>query len=85
MSALQGREKDIPRDVHYLAEFCEPKRGKVLQHIGEKWSKLYRFSDPLMRPFVIIKAFGDKEFGPEVFSRFVKLPPKEIQDDFPPF
>jgi AAA domain len=85
MSALQGREKDIPRDMHYLVEFCEEKRGKVLQHIGGKWSKLYRFSDPLMKPFLIIKAFGDKEFGPEVLSIFVKIPPKELQEELPLF
>jgi Cdc6-like AAA superfamily ATPase len=85
MSALQGRERDIPRDMHYLTEFCDPKRGGVLQQMGGKWSKLYRFKDPLMKPFLIIKSFGDRELGPEVLSIFVKVPPKTIQEELPLF
>lgn len=83
MAAMEGRGTQIPRDVHYLTEFCEEKRGRVLQQIGDKWSKLYRFSDPLMRPFLIIKAFGDRELAPHVLGLFVKEPVVKLQEEFP--
>ena len=83
MAAMEGRDTQIPRDVHYLAEFCEEKRGRALRQTGDKWSKLYRFSDPLMRPFLIINAFKDRKLAPHVLGLFVKEPVKKLQEEFP--
>lgn len=58
MSILLGRDVDIPRYNHYLEEFCDGKRGRVLESIGGKGRKRYRFSDSLMLPYVVINAFG---------------------------
>ncbi len=58
MSILLGRDIDIPRYNHYLEEFCDYRRGRVLEVIGGKGRKRYRFSDSLMQPYVIINAFG---------------------------
>jgi ABC-type dipeptide/oligopeptide/nickel transport system ATPase component len=69
MSALLDRPVDVPDYKHYLNEFCEEKRGPVLQRIGEPRRYRYRFRDPLMQPFVIINAFGTGKFDMAILQR----------------
>lgn len=59
MSAIMGKRYYVPSYVRHLNEFCEIKRGCVLQKYGEAYKARYRFVDPLMQPFVILKALGD--------------------------
>jgi hypothetical protein len=84
MSALLGREYDVPRYVHYLAEFSDAKRGKVLHRIGDKGNFLYRFADPLMQPFVFIKAFGEGKISIDMLPMLrEKQTEEEGQSDLP--
>jgi len=43
-----------------LKELASPKRGSVLQQIGAERVYRYRFSDPAMQPYVIMKGIQDK-------------------------
>jgi Cdc6-like AAA superfamily ATPase len=43
--------------THHLEEFCEPKRGSVLEKRGDKRRVRYRFTDALMEPYVVMRAF----------------------------
>jgi Cdc6-like AAA superfamily ATPase len=83
MAALLGREYDIPRYVHYLAEFSEPKRGKVLDKVGTKGNVLYRFADPLMQPFVYIKSFGERKINLETLPLLKEPEAEADQTDLP--
>lgn len=69
MSLLLGKLVDVPDYKHYLNEFCEEKRGPVLQRIGEPRRYRYRFRDPLMQPFVIITAFGTGKFDMSILHK----------------
>jgi hypothetical protein len=42
-----------------LNEFSDKKRGRILRKIGERRRYRYRFSDPLMQPFVIMRGVVD--------------------------
>lgn len=46
----------VPAVVPALGEFCRPERGPVLVKVPVGDRSHYRFADPLMRPFLRIKA-----------------------------
>jgi len=43
-----------------LKELSSEKRGKVLQQIGSERIYRYRFTNPAMQPYVIMKGIQDK-------------------------
>ncbi|HMO80121.1 MAG TPA: AAA family ATPase [Pyrinomonadaceae bacterium] len=68
MSALLGKPVEVPSYIHYLKEFAEPKRGAVLQVVGEERRRRYRFVDPLLQPFVVIQAFATNRLPLDAFE-----------------
>lgn len=50
-----GKQYEIPAFARHLHDFCEPGRGPVLQKSGAKYSTRFRFLDPLLQPYVILK------------------------------
>jgi Cdc6-like AAA superfamily ATPase len=60
LSTILNREIEMANYIKHLNEFCGAKRGAVLQREGEAWKFRYRFDDPMMVPFVVIQALGDK-------------------------
>ena len=50
-----------------LGEF-PAKRGSVLKKSGVKRRFRYRFTDPLMQPFVIMKGLADGKISPSVLD-----------------
>jgi Holliday junction resolvasome RuvABC ATP-dependent DNA helicase subunit len=55
LAEAAGRVLDIPQFARHLAEFCELRRGPVLERMGEKHRSRFRFVSPLMEPYVIMK------------------------------
>lgn len=55
MAEITGRDCDVSTFTRHLNEFSSPKRGGVLQKVGEKRRYRYRFANPLMQPFVIMQ------------------------------
>lgn len=54
MSLIMGKSYDIPQFAKHLKEFCEEKRGPVLERTGSPRRYRFRFRNPLMQPFVIL-------------------------------
>lgn len=75
LSVLLDRNIDIPRYNHYLEEFCDEKRGRVLEVIGERGRKRYRFSDSLMQPYVIINSFGTGKLDVPKLLKILRIEP----------
>jgi hypothetical protein len=48
-----------------LKEFTEPKRGRILQRIGSERLYRYRFRNPAMQPYVLMKGITDGFLGEE--------------------
>jgi hypothetical protein len=44
----------IANFTNHLREFCEAKRGSVLERDGQPWGYRYRFRDPLLVPYVFM-------------------------------
>lgn len=56
---ITGREYDIPNFARHLKELSEKSRGQLLQRVGDARRIRYRFSSPIMKPYVIMRAFAD--------------------------
>ena len=63
MSKIMQKRYEIPSFARHLNSFCQLERGNVLKKEGEKHRYRYRFSNPLMQPFVIMKGIIDSGNG----------------------
>lgn len=63
MRWITGKDYEIPSFSQHLKEFTEPKRGSILQKIGSPRSFRFRFTNPMLQPFVIMKGYQDKKLN----------------------
>lgn len=61
MRRITGKEYEIPSFSQHLNEFTEEKRGPIFQKIGTSRRYRFRFINPLMQPYVIMKGRADKK------------------------
>jgi len=60
MRLITGKDYDIPAFSQHLNDFSgDPKRGPILQKTGERRRYRFRFANPMMGPFVILKGIAD--------------------------
>jgi energy-coupling factor transporter ATP-binding protein EcfA2 len=59
LEVIAGRRLDIPAFSRHMKEFLDPVRGSVLRREGKERSYSYRFSDPMMQPYVIMSSITD--------------------------
>ena len=59
LSKIKGKFFDIPSFSRHLNDFCEAKRGPILQKLGAKHRFRFRFKNPLMQPFVTMQGFAN--------------------------
>lgn len=52
----------------HLEQFCEAKRGAVLEKKGEARRVRYRFTDALMQPYVIMRALAEEKIEPNALA-----------------
>lgn len=54
-SRIMQRRYEIPAYSKHLHDLCDPKRGEVLQKFGDIHNYRFRFANPMMQPFVIMR------------------------------
>src|SRR5262249_14319152 len=54
LSAIMGKSYDVPAFARHLFEFSSDSRGTVLHKQGPPRRIRYRFSNPLLEPYVIM-------------------------------
>ena len=60
LRAVAGRpDLDIPNFARHLKEMSDQRRGRILVREGETRRIRYRFVNPLMRPYVIMRGVAD--------------------------
>ena len=57
---ITGRNYGIPAFARHLNEFCNEKRGKILQKFGTPRRHRFRFRNPLMQPFAIMNGLNSE-------------------------
>lgn len=75
LQSILGRDVQIATFSTHLSEFCQAKRGEVLEKIGQERAFRFRFHDPLLVPFVFMDAVAhglltDKELAAMLGSTF---------------
>jgi Cdc6-like AAA superfamily ATPase len=63
LSRVRGKLYDIPSFSRHIYEFCGESRGPVLQKSGTKNRFRFRFCNPLMQPFVTMKALNERRIS----------------------
>jgi hypothetical protein len=66
---IMGEAKIHAQIQRHLNEFISERRGEILIRRGIPRQYRYRFSDPLMQPYVIIKGILDKMLDDKVMRR----------------
>jgi Cdc6-like AAA superfamily ATPase len=59
LEVVAGRKIDIPQFARHLKQFLQPERGSVLHREGEPRRYFYRFSDPMMQPYIILDGLSN--------------------------
>jgi len=59
LSRILDRQVDIAAFTQHLEKFCSEQRGNILIKIGAKRNFRYRFKNPLLKPFVVIRGYVD--------------------------
>ena len=74
---VPDREYDIPHFARHLKQISGEERGILLHRTGKKRSVRYRFSSPLMRPYIIMRGFDEGTIN----KRLLRKLSKEIAGD----
>lgn len=61
LEKITGKHYGIPAFARHLKEFCDANRENVLIQYGKKRKYRYKFSDPLMQPYVIMQGIMSKK------------------------
>jgi hypothetical protein len=71
LRAITDRPLDIPAFSPHLHQLCESDRGEVLQRTGSPRRYRFRFANPLMQPYVIMRALSEGPLTPRLLERFL--------------
>jgi Cdc6-like AAA superfamily ATPase len=69
LKLITGKNYDIPNFAKHLKELSEPRRGTILQRVGENRRLRHRFVSPLMRPYITMRHFADGSPAKEPMDR----------------
>jgi len=70
LSKVLGKKYEVPSFAFHLNSFCNSQRGKILQKFGQARHYRFRFTDPIMQPFVIMRGIEEGMIdrkGPDLF------------------
>jgi Cdc6-like AAA superfamily ATPase len=70
MRDITGKKYEIPSFSQHLNEFLEEKRGTVLQRTGTRRRFKFRFRNPLLQPYVIMRGIDEGRLSPSVLDKF---------------
>jgi hypothetical protein len=83
LKVIVGRYLDIPAFSKHLNEFLSVERGSVLRREGKPRNYSYRFSDPMMQPYVIMSALNDGVLTHQALERLQNPPDEPPTNDQP--
>jgi len=73
LSGIRRKPYQIPYFAQHLKEFAGENRGQILQQSGEAYNRLYRFRNPMMQPFVIMKGLSDELVDAAALEKFGQI------------
>lgn len=70
LAAIMKKRYEIPGFARHLNDFAGENRGSVLFKTGVKRKFRFRFSNPLMQPFTVMKGVANKLISEDILKRF---------------
>ncbi|MGH2694306.1 MAG: AAA family ATPase [Actinomycetota bacterium] len=70
LTAIMGKPYDIPAFSRHLNALSEEERGSVLQKRGQQRKFRFRFTNPLLQPYVVMRGLEKGLLRPELLERF---------------
>lgn len=67
---IPGKNYQASTYAMHMNAFCEDARGRVLQRFGTPRNYRYRFSDPMMQPYVILRGINEGKITDETAEIF---------------
>jgi len=68
--AIAHKQYGIDGYMKHLKSFCDESRGNILEMKGKRRRYRFRFTDPVMQPFVIMKGVADRLVRKEQVTEF---------------
>ena len=69
LSWLKEKPYEISAFARHLRDFSSKKRANILERVGETRNYQYRFANPLMQPFAVMKGIQNQKIDLEVLTR----------------
>ncbi|MEI9969611.1 MAG: hypothetical protein WDM87_13660 [Terracidiphilus sp.] len=63
LALITRKDYGIDGYMRHLNSFCEESRGRVLERKGERRKYRFRFAEPIMEPYVILRGIADGLVG----------------------
>lgn len=70
LASILHRNVDIPAFARHLNEFTKHEHGSVLEKRGGSHRQKYRFTDPMLQPYIILKGIASKLLSESEVQRF---------------
>lgn len=70
LSAIMDREMKAPAFSFHLNELCEPERGSILEKAGTRSHFRFRFVEPMMQPYIVMKSLSTGVIDTKILGRF---------------
>lgn len=61
LKEITKRDIGVGTFQYHIDLFCKNTSGHILQKLGSKNQHRYRFKNPLMKPYILLKAYGEKQ------------------------
>lgn len=58
LSRIMGKNYEIAAFAQHLKQFCSPERGPVLKKVGYPRRYKYRFLNPMLEPYIVMKGLA---------------------------
>ena len=65
LAALIGKRREVAHYIEQLHKLATPERGNVLERSGEKRGYRFRFRDPMMQPFILMRGVSSGVLSPD--------------------
>lgn len=68
LTRIIGKRAEIQAFIRHLNQLCDESRGAVLQKTGAARKQRFRFTDPLLKPYVVLHGVDEKLIGEDVLA-----------------
>jgi len=79
---IPGKNYEPATFAFHMNAFCSADRQNVLERLGTARNYRYRFTDPMMQPFVILKGLDDGRITDEIAETFASRRQLRLSIDF---